>query len=269
MVILVTGATGGIGRRVVDQLLSRGATDVRAMVANPAKARLPDGVEVVSGYVGRPESVPPALEGVDRMYLAPVNETVADVVPLIEKAGVRRIVDLSGPPGSGWEPVFQAVEAGSVDWTHLWPGEFMENHTLWAEQIKTTGRVRDGYPDAVNAPIAMDDVAAAAAVALLTDGPAQVGKSFVLTGPAAVSRAEMIAAIGAALGREIPVEKVDHDTAVKELEPAMGEYAGWYLDGIRAMLQAPQAAETAFVDLVGEPGTTFAEWAKANVADFR
>jgi uncharacterized protein YbjT (DUF2867 family) len=63
MTILVTGATGSVGRLVVDHLLAAGATDLRALTNNPAKAALPAEVEVVEGYLGRPESVAAALEG--------------------------------------------------------------------------------------------------------------------------------------------------------------------------------------------------------------
>ena len=74
MTILVTGATANIGRRIVDHLIDLGANDIRALTTNPAKAKLPDGVTPVTGYLGKPESLPAALSGVDRMYLAPLPE---------------------------------------------------------------------------------------------------------------------------------------------------------------------------------------------------
>jgi len=76
MTILVTGATGNIGRRIVDHLIDLGANDIRALTNNPAKADLPDGVQPVTGYLGDPESLPTALQGVDRMYLAPLPKTL-------------------------------------------------------------------------------------------------------------------------------------------------------------------------------------------------
>ncbi|WP_205856139.1 SDR family oxidoreductase, partial [Phytoactinopolyspora endophytica] len=206
MKILVTGATGSVGRRVVDQLLAAGADDVRALTTNPRKAALPPEVEVVRGYIGRPESMPPALEGVDRMYLAPAPETTFEVASLAAQAGVGRIVDLSGPKDSWWGAVTDGVEDAGVRWTHLWPGEFMENSTVWADQIRKTGAVHDAYPDAANAPIAMDDVAAIAATTLLEDGHA--GKAFELTGPETLARRELVLAIGQALGRDVPVIEV-------------------------------------------------------------
>ena len=72
MTILVTGATGNIGRRIVDHLIDLGANDIRALTKNPAKAKLPDAVTVVTGYLGDPHSLPGAFEGIARMYLAPL-----------------------------------------------------------------------------------------------------------------------------------------------------------------------------------------------------
>lgn len=96
----MTGATGNIGRMVVDHLLERGARDVRALTMDPARANLPPGVEVAHGYLRRVETLPAALEGVDRMYLARAPETVDEVMALARAAGVRRVVDLSGEPST-------------------------------------------------------------------------------------------------------------------------------------------------------------------------
>ena len=267
MTILVTGATGSVGRLVVDSLVRAGATDVRALTNNPAKAALPPGVEVVRGYVGRPETLPTALDGVDRMYLAPWAPTVTEVVGLAKAAGVERIVDLAGPVGSSWHAIERAVEESRVAWTHLEPGEFMPNFTMWAEQIRTTGTVRDAYPDAANAPIALEDVADVAAVALLQDG--HLGKAYELTGPQSLTRAEMVRLIGRALGRDIPYLELTHEEAVALLTPSMGEYARWYVDGHAGLVEHPQLAVRTVEELLGRPATTFAEWAVAHADEFR
>src|SRR5262249_32967578 len=94
--ILVTGATGNIGRRIVDHLIDMGANDIRALTIDPARAQLPEGVTPVAGYLGRPESLPAAFEGVERMYLAPLPRTLTATLESAEAAGVSYLVALSG-----------------------------------------------------------------------------------------------------------------------------------------------------------------------------
>ncbi|MBF6331602.1 NAD(P)H-binding protein [Nocardia transvalensis] len=267
MKILVTGATGNIGRKVVDHLIALGADDIRALSNKPERAALPDGVEVVRGYLRRVETLPAAFEGVDRMYLAPVLETVGEVVELARAAGVRHIVDLSGDESTDWQPIAKAVEKSGVDWTHLYTGEFVENTTMWAEQIRSTGEVREPYPDAANAPIAMDDIARVAAAVLTQDGHA--GVTYTLTGPETLTRVERVRQLGVALGCELSFVTVPREEAIALLEPQMGEFAAWYVDGLAAMAEHPQRATTTVADLTGRPATTFAEWAAANADEFR
>lgn len=266
MKILVTGATGSVGRLVVDRLLAAGATDLRALTNKPAKAALPPQVEVVRGYLGRPESIPAALAGVDRMYLAPVPETVEEVVGMATDAGVRRIVDLSGER-EGWCGGVTAVEKSGLDWTHLAPGEFMLNSLIWADQIRSTGMVRDCDPHATNAPIALADIADLATLALLEDS--HVGQLYDLTGPEALSRPELVERIGTALGTEIPFVEISRAAAIEQLTPSLGEYAEWYVNGRAELVDHPQAVSPTFERVLGRPGMTFAEWAVANAGEFR
>ncbi|WP_194819017.1 NAD(P)H-binding protein [Nocardia sp. XZ_19_385] len=266
MKILVTAATGNIGRKVVDHLLAAGAEDVRALSNHPERAAFPAEVEVARGYLGKVSSLAGAFEGVDRMYLAPVLETVDEVVALARKAGVRHIVDLSGDASTDWQPIARAVEQSGLDWTHLYAGEFSENATIWCDQIRASDEVRDPFPEAANAPITMDDIARVAAKVLLSDG--HVGKTYDLTGPETLTRAEKIHQIGVAIGRDLTTVKVARDEAIRILEPAMGEYAEWYVDGIASMVEHPQQATTTVADLTGS-ATTFAQWATVNADQFR
>lgn len=266
MRILVTGATGNIGRLVVDHLLAAGATDVRALTNNPAKAALPPGVEVVTGFVGRPDTLPDVLDGVERMYLAPPPDPDA-VMALVKQAGVARVVDVSGGPETWWSHVSSAVEGSGVTWTHLWPGEFMENTTMWADQIRATGVVRDVYPEAACAPICMDDIAAIAATALLDDG--HLGRSYLLTGPEVVTRADQVRIIGEALGREIRYHELSREEAIAELRQSMGEEAEWYVGIVGDLLETPQPVDPTFAQVMGRPATTLAEWARRHSNEFR
>lgn len=276
MTILVTGATGNVGRLVVDHLVAAGAK-VRALTIDPRKAALPPEVEVVEGYLGRIETLPAALEGVELLYLAPLPRTVRDVARLARAAGVRRIVDLSssnaddeaaGDP-SGWYyyAVEKAVEESGIAWTHLRPGEFMTNTLAWAEQIRATGVVRAPHADAATAIIDLDDIAAVAARVLLEDG--HIGKKYELTGPEAVKRKDLARLIGEAIGREVRFEEQTRAEALAELTPTMGEWAAWYVDGIGQLVEHPQTVLPTVEALTGRPATTFAQWAVKHAAEFR
>ena len=267
MTILVTGATANIGRKVVDHLLAGGATDVRALTTNPERAALPDGVDVVRGYLLRPETLATAFEGVERMYLAPPQSGVEEALGLAKAAGVSYVVDLSGEPESWWGHVTNAVESSGMAWTHLWPGDFMENTFDWSAQIIADRTVREPWSEGRSAPTAMDDIARVAAAALLSD--AHVGRALSLTGPEVLTRVELAERIGAALGEPVRFETVTRDQAVADRLP-MGETAEWYVDTILAgAVDNPVRANRVIEEVTGQPATTYAQWARDNVAAFR
>lgn len=164
MAILVTGATANIGRKVVDHLLARGATDIRALTVDPRKAALPAGVEVVEGSLRRPDTLAPAFADVKRMYLAPMPDTAAEALALARAAGVRQVVDLSGEPESWWGSVGMAVEASGLAWTHLWPADFMSpvGSVTSPSTARPVPSVASGMPGLLGAPLRRDDAGPAA-----------------------------------------------------------------------------------------------------------
>jgi uncharacterized protein YbjT (DUF2867 family) len=164
MTILVTGATGNIGRRVVDHLIDLGANDIRALTTNPAKANLPDSVTPVTGYLGKPESLRAAFDGVDRMYLAPLPQTLGATLELAKAADVEYLVALSGV--GYWQTHADAISA--------------------SDQIRTSATVRDPYPNAVEAVISMDDIARVAATLLVKPEQRHHGRMYAITGPEAL-----------------------------------------------------------------------------------
>ncbi len=262
MRILVTGATGNIGRMVVGHLVEAGGCTVRALTVDPERAALPDGVEVAVGSVRRPDSLPAALDGVDALYLAPAPATVEAVMAHVRAAGVDHVVDLSGEHESWWGSVALAVEAAGAPWTHLSPGDFMENTESWADQIRRTGAVREPHPDGASAPIAMDDVAAVAAAALLA-GPDRYGGAVLpLTGPETLTRVELLDRIADALGRPLEFVRASRAETVAALEPSMGANTAWYVQNVLEGYNALGVPVLATVEQVtGRPGTTFAAWA--------
>ena len=204
MRILVTGATGTVGRHVVDQLAGTGV-DVRALTRRPETAGLPAGVQVVGGDLERVDDLGPVFDDVDRLYLLAAGGSPEQVVDLAKRAGVRRVVVLSsatagieGDPGGATHRQMElAVEASGLDWTHVRPGMFAANLLDWAEPIRAEGVVRQPYAGARQAPVHEADIAAVAAAALLSDE--HVGAIYPLTGPESLTKPEQAAAIGAAL----------------------------------------------------------------------
>jgi uncharacterized protein YbjT (DUF2867 family) len=284
MTTLVTGASGTVGRSLVARL-ARAGERVRAMTRDPAAARFPAGVEVVYGDLGDPASLPPAVEGVDRLHLFPVPDTATEVMALATKAGVRRVTVLSsGSVTAGFDtdyqlPVEQAVEASGVEWTHLRPGEFAANRlALWGPSIRAKRVVRWPFPDEVGVPIHEDDIAAVAVVALLEDGHA--GRAYDMTGPAVVSVREQVATIGAAIGEEVRLEAVEPDEALRRLQ----EQGGWaavngpFILGFEGFTPGAEYPETAREEpeplptveqVTGRPARSFADWARDHAKDFR
>ncbi|WP_441957323.1 NAD(P)H-binding protein [Mycolicibacterium houstonense] len=263
MTILVTGATGNIGRRVVDELIRLGGSDIgdiRALTNNPAKAALPQSVTTITGYLGRPETLPAAFEGVERVYLAPFPTTVGPTMEMLVQAGVQYVVALSG--GAHWAEHADAVAASGLAHTQLGPGEFCENFAMWAPQIKT-GTVRDVAPEYVESPVSMDDIARVAAHLLAEPQDAHLGAMYELTGPVALSRADIARQIGAGLGRPVDMQGCSRAEAEELLRPVMGDGAQWYLDLFEGEPE-PQAANDNVQRLTGTPAETMAQWAARN-----
>ena len=287
MTILVTGATGNVGRLVVERLVAAGE-DVRALTRTPETAAFSAEVEVVRGDLVQPETLSAALAGVDRMYLFPVAATAREVVALAEKAGVRRIVVLSsGAVTGGYDtdfhlPVEQAVEASGLDWTHVRPGEFMLNKLwLWGPGIRAEGVVRDPNPDLSWCPVHEGDIADVATVALLEDG--HTGRAYTLTGPEMISHRDQVRTIAAALGREIRFEVVTPAEARRQYLEQGGfaaenadfllgfeDYSGTETDPESvAEFDTSALGPLTTAEQVTGRARTFAEWARDHVADFR
>ena len=287
MTILVTGATGGVGRLVVERLVELGER-VRAMTRNPQSARFPGGVEVVRGDLAEPSTLLSALEGVDRLYLFPVAQTAREVVGLAKQAGVRRIVVLSsGAVTGGFDtdfhlPVERAVQESGLQWTHLRPGEFMLNKLwLWGPSIRTGSVVYEPFPDAAWYPVHERDIADAAACALTEER--HDGKAYDLNGPELITRLEQVRAIAEAIGREVRLEAVTPQQA-RQIYLGQGGFAAANADfllGFESYSGEPDPEWTSAVDLPdqgplptvgqvnGRSARTFAQWARDHATDFR
>lgn len=269
---LVTGATGTVGRQIVLELLSRGHF-VRALTRDPAKADFPDGVEVVRGDLADPASLVPALEGVTGLHLitfdgglfAPL-ETGPEIVELAATAGVRRITVLNG---GGDTPLQDAVKAGGIDWTVIMPVEFMANALEWAEGIRADDAVREPFVGRLSAMVHEGDIGAVAAVALSEDGHG--GKSYLITGPEALTIQDKADTLAGARGRKIEVVELSEEQAVEQWRAAgqPAEVIGFLLEVYGNTPPEGRTPIGTVAEVTGRPARTFAQWAAEHADAFR
>ncbi|GAA3047850.1 SDR family oxidoreductase [Actinokineospora globicatena] len=274
MRVLVTGATGNVGRHVVDELLAAGVA-VRAMTRRPETARFAEDVEVVGGDLDAPETLEGAFEGVDGLYLFAAGKT-ASVLEQAKRAGVTRVVLLSSASvGFGDEQVGEshrvaeeAVEDSGLEWTHLRPGMFATNLLEWAASIREEGVVREPYGLSAQTAIHEVDIAEVAVAALTTDR--HVGQVLALTGPQVQTKVEQARTIGAAIGREIRFEELTPEQWKAELpEEVPGWVADWLLAVWAGATEIPETALSTVEDVLGKPARTLAQWAADHADDFR
>lgn len=273
MSIVVTGATGTIGRHVVDQLAGAGHP-VRAVSRRPADAALPGGVEVHAADLTRPDTLAAALEGATALHLIAIAgddyrvlETAPELVDAAVRAGVKRITVLTGSDEE--LTVVRAVEASGVDWTHVRPLEFMANKLGWAGSIRAEGVVRSGFADHASALVHEADVGAVIAAALTGDGHA--GQTYTPTGPESLSRLDAARVIAEVAGvpvrfEELTEAEVRADMQAQGLQPEVIDYVVGY-----EASPPPEAAVALPVveQVTGRPPRTFAEWVAEHVDAFR
>ncbi|MFD3484516.1 NAD(P)H-binding protein [Streptomyces sp. NPDC058665] len=273
---LVTGATGTVGREIVRELLGRGLS-VRALTRDPAKADFPDGVEVVRGDLADPASLAPALEGVTGLHLITFDggafaelRTGPEIVELAVKAGVHRITVLNG---GGDTPLQDAVKAGGaahgIAWTVLMPVEFMANALEWADGIRAGDSVREPFTGRLSAMVHEGDIGAVAAVALSEDGHG--GRSYLITGPEALTIQDKADALAGARGQKIEVVELTEAQAVEEWRAAgQPEHVIGFL--LEVYGNTPPEGRTpvgTVEEVTGRPARTFAQWAAEHAEVFR
>lgn len=277
MTTLVTGGTGTVGRLVVQGLLERGVP-VRVLSRGVAASDVPAGAGHVAADLGGP--VPDEVfDGVRQLFLFPA---AGDLQPFLDQAaaaGVEHVVLLSSLAAAGeherdhgsdshlhHRAVEQAVEKSGLPATVLRPGTFATNLLFWAHSIRFSGGVDGPYPTSAQAPVHEADVADVAVAALTDD--ALRGDVIPLTGPQALTQADQLAAIGAAIGRPLTFRTITPE----EFTATMTQ---WMPAGIVAMLLrywsdtvgAPDVVRSA--ERVTGRARTLAQWARDHADDFR
>jgi uncharacterized protein YbjT (DUF2867 family) len=280
--VLVTGATGQIGREVVSQLRGTGCR-IRAMTRNPHSGPLPAHVEVVRGDLSAPDTLDACLDGVDSVFLVWVAPLAA-FAPALERivAHARQVVLLTSPHRTP-HPFFQQpnalrvihagieqlIEASGLRWTFLRPGPFALNcRNWWAPQLRQGDVLRWCYADAATAPVHESDIAAVAVRALCNEG--HDGREHVLTGPASLTQREQVQIIGEATARPLRFEELSRESARKQMLGMMfpPPAADMLLDAYAAAIGLPALVTSTVADVTGVPARSFLDWAKDHAADF-
>ncbi|CAM5473487.1 SDR family oxidoreductase [Streptomyces atroolivaceus] len=278
--IVVTGATGNIGRPLTQTLAEAG----RPVIAvSRHTAAVPAGVRHVAADLSEPGSLKPALAGAKALFLllsGDLHATGASPVDLIGEAvagGVRRVVLLStlgvatrpfGPTRIAMRALEDTLRESGLEWTILRPGGFASNALWWAESVRTQRVVAAPFGDIGVPVIDPADIAAVAAACLLDDR--HTGGVYELTGPEVVTPRQQAEAIAAALGSPVRFHELTRDEAKAAMTRSMpAELADDTLD----ILGSPHPSELRVSpdvrQVLGRPPRPFADWAARNVAAFR
>jgi len=273
--ILVTGATGSVGREVV-RLLHKDGLKVRALSRNPEKANFPAGVEGVAGDLLKPETFQAALEGVEKVFWMLPLAADYHFPRIARHSGVRHIVLLSAATVEiGAENAIarlhlnaeQAVRESGASWTFLRPSGFMTDAFRWKDSIRSEGVVRVPFGDLGIPVIDSRDTAAVAAKALSSDG--HEGKIYTLTGPERLTRRQQVRILGEVLGREIGFETIPDAIAHEQLLRHMpAEMADALLD-LSKQGQRFSAVLPTVKEVTGQAPRTFQQWAIDHAEAFR
>ncbi|WP_328484372.1 MULTISPECIES: NAD(P)H-binding protein [unclassified Streptomyces] len=278
--VLVTGATGTVGREVLRTFPA--GRPLRIMSRDPSRvSQAPSGAETVAGDYEDPLSLDRALAGVETAFLVtarPGGGDDAAFVAAARRAGVRRLVKLSAAavsdPGAGdvitrWQRAAEECVRGcGLRWTLLRPRAFMSNSLAWAESVRDERTVRALYGTSPNACVDPRDIAEVAVRVLTEQG--HDGRTYTLTGPRALTAAEQTEELSRLLG--VPLRFV-------ELSPARARatWARRYPQPIveallESALRQRAGAKAGVQDTVravtGSPARSFGQWARDHLEAF-
>ncbi len=284
--ILVTGATGKTGSALVRRLSAMGVP-VRAMTRSAAKAdslaALPN-VEICEGDMARPETLDAPLRGVEKAML--ISSSAPDMLDVqnnfidaAKKAGLQHVVKLSGIMPEVDSPfrfarmhglIEKHLEESGVPYTHLRGGEFMDSYFRQVRFITTQNALMLPMENAKIASIDVHDLAEAAAIILTTSG--HEGKIYPLTGPEALTMAEVAEKLSGVVGRPIryinvPAEEAKKANLANGMPPYMADALYELFAERRAGKESQVWPDTGI--LLGRRANDFDTFAQRNAAIFR
>jgi uncharacterized protein YbjT (DUF2867 family) len=302
--ILVTGATGTIGRALTSELRAQGV-HVRAMTRDPERVTAspqPAGpepgpepgpqpgptpgptIELVRGDFTDPASLARALDGVDTLFLlAPPGPSVAahDIAMMdaARTARLKKVVKLSAFGAEAPQPLMaaswhqpgeRAVMESGLAWTVLRPAAFASNALGWVPVMRAGGALEIATGAGKHACVDPRDVAAVAARALTS--PAHDGKAYTLTGPEPLSAREQVAILGRILGHSIEIEEVTPEITGERMRVAglPAAFVDAAIEGLRFVRDGRAAMQSDAVEKVlGRAPRAFEQWARDHVSLFR
>lgn len=278
--IVVTGATGNIGRPLT-QALAEAGEQVTAVSRHTAA--VPDGVRHMVADLAEPAGLKPALTGAKALFLLlsgdlhAAGASPADIIGEAKAAGVRRVVLLStlgvvtrpfGTTRIAMRALEDTLRESGLEWAILRPGGFASNALWWAESVRTRGVVAAPFGDVGVPVVDPADIAAVAAACLLEDR--HTGGAYELTGPEVITPRRQAADIAAALGSPVTFHQLTREEAKAGMSRSM---AAELADDTLDILGSPSPAELRVSPdvqrILGRAPRPFADWAARHVDAFR
>ncbi|RKE19862.1 NAD(P)H-binding protein [Streptomyces sp. TLI_171] len=280
--IVVTGATGNVGRPLVAELAAAGE-QVLAVSRNITGEGLPAGVAAARANLAEFAQLRPVLAGAKALFLMLAPELnapgapAAELLELVAAAGVRRVVLLSSlvagtRPAERWHGRMRefeaAVRVAGPEWTVLRPGAFASNAYAWAESVRERRTVLAPFGEVAMPVLDPADVAAVAAAALREDG--HRGRVWTLSGPEPITPRRQAEVLGELLGEKVEFVEQTREQARAHLVRFMPPQVA---DGSLEVLGAPLPEESAVRPdverVLGRPARSFADWAAGALPAFR
>ncbi|MEV0584160.1 NAD(P)H-binding protein [Nonomuraea sp. NPDC050310] len=275
--IVVTGATGNVGRTLV-RLLAEQGHEVTAVSRRISQADVPPGVRAVAADLAQPSADLPAtadavflLVGGDLMMAGDPAEVIAPFagygkIVLLSSQGVATRPD-SLSHGRAFAAYEQAVMDSGADWTVLRPGGFASNAYAWVASIKAGRTVAAPFGEVSLPVIDPDDIAAVAAAVLTRDGHSKA--VYELTGPAPITPRQRAEAIADAIGAPITFTGQTREEARAQMLAFMpAPVADTTLDILGTPTLREQTVSPDVERILGRAPAPFAAWARRNAAVF-
>jgi len=284
IMILITGASGNVGKTVLQAVAKSGAQH-RAMYRSAAEAaKASAGTETVVADFAKPETLGAALKNVDSVYLvcSPIPELVqleSNMIDACAGAGVKHVVQNSALGAGDYDQSFpswhrkveEKLKGTRLSWTILRPNSFHQNVVaFFAPTIRTQGVFYNSMRDAKNSFLDVRDIAAVAAKSLAAGEHA--GKIYELNGPEAIDYTELAKKISKVAGREVKYVDIPMDAQKKAmLDQGMPEWLTTALLDLQQYYVNGKGGETdgLLQKLLGRAPITMDEFLKENAAEFR